>query len=182
MHGGMRRVTTGEQGIKERVANAISSQTQATVTLLSSLLAVQDELGYIPEEAIEAVAHHTGYTVNDVWGVASFYTNFKFSPPGARVVELCWGPSCHVLGAMPVIKAVLDTLGLEGEGDTRDGGVTVRFNTCLGACAQGPVISVDHHLMGKMSAKKARETLRGLEPQELRPEPDQPEAPGEQNA
>ena len=107
-------MTMDVKELKERIATALNSQEQATVTLLSSLLAVQDELGYVPEEAIEEVASFTNSTVNDAWGVASFYTNFLFAPPGAHIVELCWGPSCHVLGAMQVIKAVLDCLGTGG--------------------------------------------------------------------
>ena len=152
-------MTTDTEGLKQRVSKALNSQEQGTVTMLSSLLAVQDGLGYIPDVAVEEVAQFTHSTINDVWGVASFYTNFRFTPPSAHMVELCWGPSCHVLGAMPVIKAVLDTLGLRGEGDTDDGRVSVRFNTCLGACSQGPVISVDHHLMGRLSPEKAREAV-----------------------
>ncbi len=147
------------EGLRARATKALTSQEQSTVTLLSSLLAIQDELGYLPEEAIEEAANFTGSTINDVWGVASFYTNFRFTPPGAHTVEVCWGPSCHVLGAMGVIQAVLDGLGLEGEGDSPDGTVTVRFNTCLGACAQGPVISVDHQLVGRISPEKARHTV-----------------------
>ena len=149
-------MTTGTEDLKDRVIAALNSQKQTTRTLLSALLAVQDEIGYIPEESIEEVASFTQSTVNDVWGVASFYTNFRFSPPGSHVVELCWGPSCHVQGAMEVIKEVLEQLGMEGEGSSSDGNVTVRFNTCLGACSQGPVISVDHMLMGKLSVDRAK--------------------------
>ena len=159
-------MATDAQGLKERVTRALNSQQQETITLLSSLLAVEDELGYIPEEAISEVASFTHSTINDVWGVASFYTNFRFKPPGSHRVELCWGSSCHVQGSMQVIKAVLDALGLKGEGDTEDGIVTVRFNTCLGACAQGPVISVDDQLMGRLSPARARETVLAFYPKE----------------
>ncbi len=150
--------------LKNQVSKAITSQEQGTVTVLSSLLSVQDEVGYLPQAAIEEVARFTGSTINDVWGVASFYTNFRFSPPGSHEVELCWGPTCHVLGAMPVIKAVLDSLGLEGEGDTADGRVSVRFNTCLGACSQGPVIAVDHQLTGRLSPDRARQAVKFSDP------------------
>ena len=152
-------MSSDAEGLGARATRALTSQEQSTVTLLSSLLAIQDELGYLPEEAIEETAKFTDSTINDVWGVASFYTNFRFTPPGAHTVEVCWGPSCHVLGAMGVIQAVLDGLGLEGEGDSPDGAVTVRFNTCLGACAQGPVISVDHQLVGRLSPEKARQRV-----------------------
>ena len=153
-------MATHPKELRDRVLGSLDSQPQATVTLLSSLLAVQDELGYIPEEGIEEVAGFTGSTINDVWGVASFYTNFRFTPSGSHVVEVCWGPSCHVQGAMETIGAVLEALGLDGEGDTADGEVTLRYNTCLGACSQGPVISVDHHLKGRLTADRAREAVR----------------------
>ena len=152
-------MTAETTGLKERVTKSLAGQEQRTVTVLSSLLAVQDEFGYIPQAAIQEVARFSRSTINEVWGVASFYTNFRFSPPGSHEVELCWGPSCHVLGAMPVIKAVLDSLGLKGEGDTADGRVSVRFNTCLGACSQGPVIAVDRQLMGRLSSDRARQAV-----------------------
>ena len=142
-------------GLRQRIVNAIQNQSQPTVTILSSLLAVEDEVGYIPKAAVEEVAALTGSTINDVWAVASFYPNFRFQPPCQHRVELCWGPTCHLMGAMPLIQAVLDGAGLDGEGDTVDGRLSVRYNTCLGACAQAPVISVDHHLMGRLSPEAA---------------------------
>ncbi|MEK7814985.1 MAG: NAD(P)H-dependent oxidoreductase subunit E, partial [Chloroflexota bacterium] len=145
-----------------RIAHALRSQPQPTVTILSSLLAVEDELGYIPKEAVDEVAAFTSATVNDVWAVASFYPNFRFQPPCDHTVELCWGPSCHLLGAMPLIVAVLGAVGLEGEGDTPDGRLSLRYNTCLGACAQAPVISLDHQLLGRLSPEQARARVTEL--------------------
>ncbi len=142
-------------GLKQRIVRAIHNQSQPTVTILSSLLVVEDEIGYVPKVAVEEVAALTGTTINDVWAVASFYPNFRFQPPCEHRVELCWGPSCHLMGAMPLIQAVLDGAGLDDEGDTPDGRLSVRYNTCLGACAQAPVISVDHHLMGRLAPQAA---------------------------
>jgi NADH-quinone oxidoreductase subunit E len=146
-------------GLRERIEKAIHNQVQPTITILSSLLAVEDEIGYIPKEAVEEVASFTGTTVNDVWAVASFYPNFRFQPPCEHQVEICWGPSCHLVGAMSLIKSVLDTAGLEGEGDTPDKMLSVRYNTCLGACAQAPVISIDHHLMGRLTPEGVRSAV-----------------------
>lgn len=143
-------------GLRQRITQAVHNQPQPTVTILSSLLAVEDELGYIPKEAVEEVAALTKSTVNDVWAVASFYPNFRFQPPCTHNVEVCWGPSCHLVGAMPVIQAVLEAVGLEEEGDTPDGKISLRYNTCLGACALAPVMSIDHHLAGRMSPEGAR--------------------------
>ena len=68
--------------IRERIRAAIGSQTQTNINVLSSLHAVLDDLGYIPQEAIEEVADHMDTTINEVWGVASFYTNFRFYAAG----------------------------------------------------------------------------------------------------
>ena len=142
---------TGSSDLRERISGALANQKARTVTVLSSLLAIEDEIGYIPPEAIEEVAAFTNATTNDVWGVASFYTNFRFTPPGEHIVEVCWGPTCHLLGAMQVLQSVLHTLNLSEEGDTPDGKVSLKYNTCLGACSQGPVVSVDHKIMGPQS-------------------------------
>lgn len=149
-------------GLTQRITDAVHGQTQPTVTVLSSLLAIEDELGYIPKEAVAKVAAFTNSTVNDVWAVASFYPNFRFEPPCLHKVELCWGATCHLVGAMPVISAVLEASGLTEEGDTPDQKLSVRLNTCLGACAQAPVISIDHHLFGRLSPEEARRRVTEL--------------------
>ena len=151
-------------GLKQRMAEAVRRQPQSTVTVLSSLLALQDELGYIPKEGVEEVAEFTDSTVNDVWAVASFYPNFRFTPPCLHQVEVCWGASCHLVGAMPVIEAALDSCGLTDEGDTPDGRLSLRFNTCLGACSQAPVMAIDHHLVGRVTARMVRDKIRELLP------------------
>ena len=149
-------------GLSQRITDAVHGQTQPTITVLSSLLAVEDELGYIPKEAVTEVAIFTHSTVNDVWAVASFYPNFRFEPPCEHKIELCWGSTCHLVGAMPVISAALEASGLSEEGDTPDGKLSVRLNTCLGACAQAPVISIDHHLIGRISPEEARRKVKEL--------------------
>ena len=149
-------------GLEHRIHDAVHGQTQPTVTVLSSLLAVEDELGYIPKEALKFVAGFSNVTANDVWAVASFYPNFRFEPPAEHTVEVCWGASCHLVGAMSVITAVLAAAGLEEEGDTPDKRLTVRLNTCLGACAQAPVMSFDHHLTGRVTPESAAKNVAAL--------------------
>ncbi|NQW23182.1 MAG: NAD(P)H-dependent oxidoreductase subunit E [SAR202 cluster bacterium] len=149
-------------GLVQQIHDAVHGQTQPTVTVLSSLLAVEDALGYIPKEAVEFVAGFSNSTVNNVWAVASFYPNFRFEPPAEHLVEVCWGASCHLVGAMGVFKAVLDASGMADEGDTPDKRLTVRFNTCLGACSQAPVMSMDHHLAGRVNPELAAKNVANL--------------------
>ncbi|MFQ6031102.1 MAG: NAD(P)H-dependent oxidoreductase subunit E [Dehalococcoidia bacterium] len=168
-------------GLRQRIIGALRNQSQPTVTILSSLLAVEDELGYIPKEAVEEVAELNGSTVNDVWAVVSFYPNFRTEPPCEHRVEVCWGPSCHLVGAMPVIAAVLEATGLADEGDTPDAQVSLRYNTCLGACAQAPVMSIDHHLVGRVSPDAARSSVHRLLFQSDPGTPDGPSSPEDAN-
>lgn len=138
------------------ISDAVNNQQQSTVTVLSSLLAVEDAIGYIPREAVEAVARLMDATVNDVWAVATFYPNFRFVPPTQHRIEVCWGPSCHIMGADRIIAAAQDALDLADEGDTPDGKATLRYNTCLGACAHAPVMAIDHHLAGRITPESAQ--------------------------
>ena len=151
-----------KDSLRERIIAAIKRQKRPTVTILSSLLAVQDEIGYIPQQAIEEVAVRMNTSNNEVFGVASFYPNFRLDPPSDHTIEVCWGPSCHLVGATEVIKSVLDELELDGEGDTTDKIVTFKFNTCLGACPQAPVMSINHRMYGKVSAKQAQSHVSSL--------------------
>ena len=148
--------------IRMLVRQALKQQPQPTVTVLSSLLAVQDSVHYLPPEAIEETASFCGTTVNEVWSVASFYTNFRFTPPGDHTLEVCWGPTCHLAGAQELLAIVQEELGIDREGDTDDRSATLRYNTCLGACAQAPVISLDHHHKGRMTPDSVRELARSL--------------------
>lgn len=149
--------------LRKRLLQAVSSQRYTNITVLSSLLAIEDSFGYIPREGIEEVAAYTNATINEVWAVASFYTNFRFTPPGNHVVEVCWGPSCHLKGAQAVIGKIQETLGLPHEGDSQDGSVTLKYNTCLGACSQAPVVMVDHELIGHLQPDQASEILTKLQ-------------------
>ena len=116
--------------------------------------------GYIPKQSMEVVASEVpGTTVNDVWAVASFYPNFKFEPRSECTVEICWGPTCHIAGAMGIFDEALNLLGLESEGKTSDGSIELDFNTCLGACAQAPVISVNHHLIGRVTKNSLKDAI-----------------------
>ena len=154
--------TKQDSKVREQIRQVLSSQRQPTITVLSSLLAVQDSLHYIPDEAIRETATFCSSTINEVWSVASFYTNFRFTPPGEKTLDVCWGPSCHLLGAQEVLNAVHLALEIEEEGESADGKVTLKYNTCLGACAQGPVIAIDHHPIGKQTPESAAQFAREL--------------------
>jgi NADH:ubiquinone oxidoreductase subunit E len=128
---------------RERIREILETQRGKTITVLSSLITVQNALGYLPEESISTVAEFTGASINEVYGVATFYTHFRFTPPPRNTVEVCWGPSCHLGGAPKVLESFQEI--------ERQGLVVVRRNSCLGACSQGPVASLNEQLMGRLT-------------------------------
>tara|TARA_A100001037_G_scaffold137346_1_gene124258 strand:+ start:510 stop:998 length:489 start_codon:yes stop_codon:yes gene_type:complete len=154
--------TTNNSELETQINNAIEHNLSGRMTILAALLAVQDDLGYIPQKALEIVSELNSTTVNDVWGVASFYPNFRFTPPTNHTVEICWGPSCHITGAQDIIKTCLNELKLETEGDTSDNYISFKYNTCLAACAQSPVGSVDHKIIGRLTKEKIIDLINNL--------------------
>ena len=153
-----------EQSLKlrEQIRQVLNAQAQPTVTVLSSLIAVQDSIHYLPDEAIKETATFCSSTINEVWSVASFYTNFRFTAPGDKTLDVCWGPSCHLVGAQQILDSVHTALEIKEEGESPDRKVTLKYNTCLGACAQGPVIAINHRLIGKQTPESAAKIAREL--------------------
>ena len=149
---------------RDEINHIVSSQTRPTITVLSSLLASQDEFGYIPDLAIEVIAEYTNHTINEVWGVASFYPNFRFTKPGENILEICWGPTCHLAGAAKILNDIQNALGLKGEGETDSGKFTLKYNTCLGACSQAPVISINHDFIGNTTSEDILKILLKIDP------------------
>jgi NADH:ubiquinone oxidoreductase subunit E len=140
---------------RERIRQTLETQQGRTITVLSSLITIQNALGYLPPEAFPAVAEFTGASINEIYGVATFYTHFRLEPPPANSVEVCWGPSCHLLGAPKIMEAFRK---LEAEG-----AVVVRRNSCLGACSQGPVVANHETLFGRLAPEMVKEVARELQ-------------------
>ena len=141
---------------------AILRSQRRTVTVLSSLIAIQDALGYLPPESISVVASYCNASVNDVYGVATYYPNFRMSPPADHKIELCWGPSCHIVGAPKLRELAEEFTGLKEDGTTEDNRYTLRGAECAGACALGPVGKVDGKLVGRLTPERLRALLAGL--------------------
>lgn len=135
-----------------------------TVTVLSSLIAVQDAIGYLPPESIPAVASFAHASVNDVYGVATFYTHFRFAPPGEHEIELCWGPSCHIVHAPELRRLAESFTGLHADGTTEDKRYTLRGTECAGACALAPVGKIDHKLVGRLTPERLGALLQRIGP------------------
>ncbi len=120
---------------------------------------VQEELGYLSEEAISEVANFLGLTKNEIYGVASFYAQFRFARQGEHVVKVCQGTACHVRGSPLIVDAVSRELGIHSGETTQDFKFSLERIACFGSCALAPVMVIDKTIYGRMTPTKAKQIL-----------------------
>ena len=134
--------------------------------LIEALQDVQENYGYISEEAMQTVSQGLGVPLMEVYRVASFYKAFRLKPPGKNVLTMCMGTACHVRGARLLLDQATGQLGVKPGEVTPDGLFSVEHVNCLGACALGPIVSENgsyHHHMTPGKLRKLIETLRRRE-------------------
>jgi NADH-quinone oxidoreductase subunit E len=127
------------------------------------LLELQDAFGYLPIEAMQEVTEGTDITLDQIYGVATFYAQFRLEPLGEHIIRVCHGTSCHVRGIVGITDTICDMLDLDGEGTTEDRAFTLEKVACLGCCSLSPVIMIDDKVFGGLTRKKAKRILRQLE-------------------
>jgi len=128
--------------------------------LIPVLQKVQDRIGYLPPEALDRIAERTGVSAAGVFGVASFYSQFRLEPVGRYIIKVCHGTACHVQGATAITEAICDELGVpEGE-TTPDGRFTVESVACLGCCSLAPVMMIEENTFGRLTPEAARKVVR----------------------
>ena len=135
-----------------RIEELLAKWPQEPRFLIPVLQAVQEQLGYLPPEALEKIAEKLGISLSRVYGVATFYTQFVFKPRGQNFVRICLGTACHVRGAAQVLEELIRWKEVEVE--------PVR---CLGACALAPVVvTADGKYHGGMTPLKVRTLIQTL--------------------
>lgn len=131
--------------------------------LLPILHAIQDELGYIPPDAVPVIADGLNLSRAEVHGVISFYHDFRSTPPGRHVVHVCRAESCQSLGAEALLAHACRRLGVDVHGTTADGAITLEPIYCLGNCALSPAVMVDRQVYGRVSHERLDTMLEALQ-------------------
>ena len=122
--------------------------------LIPVLQMVQNRMAYLPPEALQLVAEYLDLTVSEVFGVATFYNQFRFNPPGRNPVKVCLGTACHVKGADIIIENFERKLDIH-EGETsEDREFSLERVACVGCCALAPVAIIGETLHGNMAPSK----------------------------
>ncbi|NHJ46329.1 MAG: NADH-quinone oxidoreductase subunit NuoE [Asgard group archaeon] len=128
--------------------------------LIQILQDIQDEFNYLPEKIIVHIAKELKISEHHIYGVATFYSQFKFIKPGKHIIRVCMGTACHVLGAQSLLDKLSRDLKIESGETTKDELFSLESVYCLGCCALAPVMVIDDDVYGSMTSAKVNKILR----------------------
>lgn len=131
--------------------------------LIPLLQKVQEELGYVPREAVGPIADALNLFPSQVQGVITFYAQFFTEPRGRNIVRVCRGTACHVRGGRTILKVVKQNLGIEEGKTTEDFKFTLETVACLGTCFLAPVMMVNRNYFGRLVPPKVKSIIRQYE-------------------
>lgn len=130
--------------------------------MIPLLQGTQDIYGYIPHDAFLKLANETGLKLNEMYGVATFYTQFRLNPVGKHIIKVCHGTACHVQNAGVITDALQDALKIEDGETTDDSLFTLESVACLGCCSLAPVMMIGDETYGKLTGKQAVKIVKEL--------------------
>jgi NADH:ubiquinone oxidoreductase subunit E len=138
----------------KRIIEATDGQAGAPIRVLQQ---VQELVGYLPAEILEAISREMKIPLSELYGITSFYSFFSMVPKGKHVIQVCLGTSCYVKGGQKILDTLNKDLGLESGGTTPDGKFSLQTVRCIGCCGLSPVIAIreDVHRKVKPSQVKA---------------------------
>lgn len=128
--------------------------------LIPLLQSAQDTYGYVSEKAIDYISHVTGIPAADIYGVVTFYAQFRTRPLGKNIIKVCNGTACHVNGAKMVYDTIQDELNITYDETTEDGNFSLLSVACIGCCSLAPVITVNGETFGRLESNKLRKIIR----------------------
>jgi len=140
--------------------------------LIPVLQRAQEADGYLSAGAISRISRWLKVSEHEVYGVATFYAQFRFNPPGKHRIKVCLGTACHVVGARNFIEVLKADMNLSHGETTPDGEFSLERVACLGCCALAPVVVIDDEVHGRMNRVKFMELLETLKQAGQPPQPD----------
>jgi len=139
----------------------IARYSQESGNLIPILQEAQERFGYLPEEVMRKFARYLKLPESTVYGVSTFYAQFKLTPTGRRLVKVCRGTACHVRGGARILREVEKRLGIKPGETTSDLEYSLETIACFGSCALAPVMVVDKAVYGRMTTARVGQILSG---------------------
>lgn len=135
-------------------------------SLIPILQGTQDIYGYIPEEAFHKISEEAGHSLSTMYGVATFYAQFRLNPVGKHIIKVCHGTACHVQDADKITTAIAEALKVNDGETTEDGLFTLESVACLGCCSLAPVMMIGDETYGKLNVKGASKIIKQIKREE----------------
>ncbi|MEW6193713.1 MAG: NADH-quinone oxidoreductase subunit NuoE [Bacteroidota bacterium] len=136
-------------------------------SLIPLLQSAQDSYGYVPEKVIHYISELVKIPAAEIYGVITFYAQFRLKPMGKNIVRICEGTACHVNGAKTVLSALNDELGITVGETTDDGLFSLLSVACLGCCSLAPVMMINNDTYGNLTIDKIKRTIKKIKSEEL---------------
>ncbi len=130
--------------------------------IIPLLQGTQDLYGFIPEDAFRLISAETGISTSDMYGVATFYSQFRLSPVGKHIIKICHGTACHVQDASTISESLEEALGIKDGETTADNLFTLESVACLGCCSLAPVMMIGGETYGKLTSKSAVKVIKEI--------------------
>ena len=140
--------------MEEKLAAVLSEFEGSGKELIPVLQKVQDAFGYLPEDSMLKIARFTGLPESQVYAVATFYAQFRFTPIGKNHVMVCRGTACHVQGAPLILQVIENELGIREGETTPDGEYSLETVACIGACGLAPCVMINKKVKAKLTPRK----------------------------
>ena len=141
-------------------ANIVKKAGKGRDTCIGILQELQATYGFLPVEVLRYVTDNTRISMRQIYGVATFYDQFRFTPVGRHMIRVCHGTACHVNGAERISQAVENVLKIKNHETTDDGLFTLESVACLGCCSLAPVMMVDNTVYGRLTPGEARKIIK----------------------
>ena len=136
--------------------------------LIPLLQGTQNLFGYLPREAFGKIARETGLSLSDMYGVATFYAQFRLKPVGKHIIKVCHGTACHVQNANTITDSIQESLKIKDGETTEDGLFTLESVACLGCCSLAPVMMIGDNTFGKLTGSEAVRIVKGIRMEEVK--------------
>ena len=130
-----------------------------TENLIPILQDIQERDGFLSESSVVEVGKHLKLSASKIYGVATFYNQFRFKPLGKYHLQVCRGTACHVLGSATVLEEVEKALGIKAGQTSRDGLFSIEVVACIGACGLAPVVAINGNFHAKLTGEKIKEII-----------------------
>jgi len=148
--------TLVKSNVSQKLNKILAHYSGRREELIPILQEAQDNFNHLPLEAMEGIAKFLRLAPSAVFGVSTFYSQFKLTPQGKRIVNICRGTACYVRGAAQILDETEKKLGIKPGETTEDLEYTLETVACIGACALAPTITVNKEVHGQMTTEKVR--------------------------